>query len=155
MIDIVTTFLVTGYENCLPVNPQMREVGDVVEPEREFNLDEKERQTLRDSLLRTLSRWNPTFMIKKLAAMLCSSEVMREALKKSVPGILPMEKELEFGTRLWIHRVKDDVDRMTLKQRFIDASSHLYKRVCPSICMSVNLTSKIPLIHLQLLTNPP
>ena len=34
---------------------------------------------------------------------------------------------------------------------FLDASSHLYKRVCPS----VNPTSKIPLIHLQSLTNHP
>ena len=42
---------------------------------------------------------------------------------------------------------------------FLDASSHLYKRVRPSVCpsvrMSVNPTSKIQLIHLQSLTNHP
>ena len=42
---------------------------------------------------------------------------LRELAEICCPMVMPIEKEVAFGSRIWLHRLKDDVDRMTAGKR--------------------------------------
>ena len=40
-----------------------------------------------------------------------------DLMKACCPHVLPLKTEVEFGSRVWLHRLKDDVDRMSTGHR--------------------------------------
>jgi len=113
MMDILTTFLMTGYENSSPTSNEMRQMTEQAEeaPTSRLNLDAADQKTIKQSLFRILRRWRPDVMASKLAKLMMSR--MEIECQARCPMVMPLEKEVIYASKLWLHRLKDDVDRMT------------------------------------------
>ena len=56
-------------------------------------------------------------MASKLAKLMMSR--MEIECQARCPMVMPLEKEVIYASKLWLHRLKDDVDRMTTGKRSV------------------------------------
>ena len=70
LLEIVLTFLTTGYENCSPVSANMQQLEAENDVANNFRLTAEEKLLVKKSLNRAMRRWKPMVMCKKLARLM-------------------------------------------------------------------------------------